>query len=86
MAIRWLVHTKKMLSLKSRVFTLVMHVACTNYIKQLASNYDYSVWTIYRHKARVEARMPPRRALSGPRRVITWPIEQAIKQLLDQRL
>jgi len=57
----------------------------TNYIKQLASNYDYSVWTIYRHKARVEARMPPRRALSGPRRVITWPIEQAIKQLLDQR-
>jgi len=38
----------------------------TNYIKQLASNYDCSIWIIYRHKARVEAGMPPRRALGGP--------------------
>jgi hypothetical protein len=51
----------------------------TNYIKQLALNYDCLVWTIYRHKARVKAGMPPRCALGGPRRVITWPMEQAIK-------
>jgi len=43
----------------------------TNYIKQLALNYDCSIWTIYRHKARVEAGMLLRRALSSPRRVIT---------------
>jgi hypothetical protein len=54
-----------------------------NYIKQLASNYDSLIWTIYRHKARVKAGMPPRRALGGPRHVITSPIEQAIKHLLD---
>ena len=57
----------------------------TNYIKQLASNYDTTVKTIYWHKARVEAGMPPRPASGGPRRVITWPMEQAIKHLLDQR-
>jgi hypothetical protein len=56
-----------------------------NYIKQLASNYDCSIETIYRHKAHVKARIPPRRASGGPQRVITWPIEQAIKHLLDQR-
>ena len=56
-----------------------------DYIKQLALNYDCTVGTIYWHKARVEAGMPCQRALGGPRRVITWPIEQAIKHLLDQR-
>jgi hypothetical protein len=35
--------------------------------------------------ARVRAGIPPMRLTGGPRRVITWPIEQAIKQLLDQR-
>jgi hypothetical protein len=43
----------------------------TNYIKQLASNYDITVKTIYWHKARVEAGMLPRPASGGPRRVIT---------------
>jgi hypothetical protein len=57
-----------------------------DYIKQLASNYNCSKWTIYRHKTHVKAGMPPRRPLGGPRRVITWPMEQAIKHLLDQRL
>jgi hypothetical protein len=57
----------------------------TDYIKQLASNYDYSDMTIYYYMARVRAGIPPMRLIGGPRRVITWPIEQAIKQLLDQR-
>jgi hypothetical protein len=35
--------------------------------------------------ARVRAGMPPMRSIGGPRRVITWPMEQAIKHLLDQR-
>jgi transposase len=56
-----------------------------DYIKQLASNYDCTVGTIYWHKARVEAGIPRQRASGGPRRVITWPMEQAIKHLLDQR-
>jgi hypothetical protein len=47
----------------------------TNYIKQLALNYNTIIKTIYWHKARVKAGMPPRPALGGPRRVITWPIE-----------
>ena len=58
----------------------------TNYIKQLASNYNTTEATIYWHKARVEARISLLRPSGGPRRVITWPIEQAIKHLLDQRL
>jgi hypothetical protein len=37
----------------------------TNYIKQLALNYNCLIWTIYRHKAYVEAGMPLRRALGG---------------------
>jgi hypothetical protein len=57
----------------------------TDYIKQLASNYDCLDMTIYHYIARVRAGIPPMRPTGGPRRVITWPIELAIKQLLDQR-
>jgi hypothetical protein len=55
----------------------------TNYIKQLASNYDCLDVTIYYYIARVRAGMPPMRLIGGPCRVITWPMEQAIKHLLD---
>jgi hypothetical protein len=47
----------------------------TNYIKQLALNYNTIIKTIYWHKAHVKAGIPPRPALGGPRRVITWPIK-----------
>jgi hypothetical protein len=43
----------------------------TNYIKQLASNYDYLEVTIYYYMARVRAGIPPMRLIGGPRRVIT---------------
>ena len=33
--------------------------------------------------ARVRARMPPMRLIGGLYRIITWPIEQAIKHLLN---
>jgi hypothetical protein len=35
---RWLVHIKKMISLKSRVFTVVMHVACN-----ISSNTEFRI-------------------------------------------
>jgi hypothetical protein len=43
----------------------------TNYIKQLASNYNYLEVTIYYYMARVRAGIPPMRLIGGPRRVIT---------------
>jgi hypothetical protein len=55
------------------------------YLKQLALNYDTTLCTIYRHKARVALDAPVERRRGGPRAVILWPIQQAIKLLLDQR-
>ncbi len=55
------------------------------YIQQVASNYNTTARTIYRHKARMEAGAPVAQRTGGPRRIITWPIEQAIKHLLDAR-
>jgi hypothetical protein len=53
MAIRWLVYTKKMLSLKSRVFTLVMHVACIACTYRLypkaAANHLSRTLSLFRH-------------------------------------
>jgi len=56
-----------------------------NYIRQLALNYDCSEVTIYYYMACIRGRNLPMPATGGPRRVITWPMEQAIKILLDQR-
>jgi hypothetical protein len=55
------------------------------YLKQLALNYNTTLRTIYRHKARIELNCPVARRSGGPRAVISWPIQQAIKLLLDQR-
>jgi hypothetical protein len=54
------------------------------YIQQLATTYQTTVQTIYKHKRRIEARIPVKRRSRGPRPIITWKMEQAIKQLLDQ--
>jgi hypothetical protein len=56
-----------------------------HYLKQLAHDYNTSLRTIYRHKSRVEANCPVARRSSGPRRIITWNMEQSIKHLLDER-
>jgi transposase len=56
----------------------------SNYIAQLASNYRTTVRTIHRHKARIDANLPVGRRSGGPMRAITWKMEQAIKQLLEQ--
>jgi hypothetical protein len=55
-------------------------------IQQLAEGYNTTVRTIYNHKARIDAGIPVARPTGGPRMIITWPIEQAIKHLLDERL
>ena len=54
------------------------------YIAQLASSYRTTIQTIYRHKRRIDAGFRIGRPSGGPRRIITWPMEQAIKHLLDQ--
>jgi transposase len=57
----------------------------TEQIRIIASNYDCSERTVYKHKSRAEAGIPVQRPSGGPRRVITWKVQQAIKLLLDQR-
>jgi transposase len=54
------------------------------YIAQLASNYRTTIQTIYRHKRRINAGFRVGRPAGGPHPIITWPMEQAIKHLLDQ--
>jgi transposase len=55
------------------------------YLQQLAFNYDTTIRTIYRHKARVELNCPVAQRSGGPRPIISWRIQQAMKMLLDQR-
>jgi transposase len=55
------------------------------YIRQLAVDYNTSWQTIYRHKSRIKAGSIVLPRSGGPRRVITWKMEQAIKLLLDER-
>jgi hypothetical protein len=59
-------------------------VITLSYIQQLATTYQTTIQTIYKHKRRIEAGIPVGRRSGGPRLVITWRMEQAIKQLLDQ--
>jgi hypothetical protein len=54
------------------------------YITQLASNYRTTIQTIYRYKRRINAGFRVGQPAGGPHPIITWPIEQAIKHLLDQ--
>ena len=54
------------------------------YIQQLATTYQTTIQTIYKHKRRVDAGVPVGRRSGGRPPVITWRMEQAIKQLLDQ--
>jgi transposase len=56
------------------------------YIQQLVTNYNITIQTIYRHKKRIQRGVPVSRRIGGPKRVITHTIEQAIKELLDERL
>jgi hypothetical protein len=55
------------------------------YIRQLAVNYNTSWQTIYRYKSWIKAGSIVLSRSGGPRRVITWKMEQAIKLLLDER-
>jgi hypothetical protein len=55
------------------------------YIQQLASDYNTTRQTIYRHKSRIRAGSTVMSRSGGPRRIITWKMEQAIKLLLDER-
>ena len=54
------------------------------YLRQLASDYDCHISTIYRHKDRILFDCPVMPRLGGPRRIITWKMEQSIKLLLDK--
>ena len=56
------------------------------YIRQLAIDYNTTWQTIYRHKSRIKAGSAMLPRSGGPRRIITWKMEQAIKLLLDERL
>ena len=49
------------------------------YIQQLATTYQTTVQTIYKHKRRIEVGIPVGRRSGGPRPVITWKMEQVIK-------
>jgi len=57
----------------------------TQFYTQLATSYDTTVRTIYRHHERIKANCPVGRLSGGPHRVVTWEMEVAIKLLLDQR-
>lgn len=57
-----------------------------NYLQLLAKQFKCHLNTIYHHKRRVLAHMPPQHFSGGPRRIITWEMEQAVKLLLDQQL
>ena len=54
------------------------------YIQQLASNLGTTEQTIYRHKSRIERGLPVARRSGGPKRIITFRIEQAIRHLLAE--
>ena len=55
-------------------------------IQQLATSYRTSTRTIYRHLHRIRANLPVERHTGGMPRLITWRMEQAMKELLDQML
>ena len=50
------------------------------YLRQLASDYDCHISTIYRHKDRILFDCPVMPRLGGPRRIITWKIKQSINE------
>ena len=54
-------------------------------IQRLAVDFKTTERTIYSHLARIRASAPLAKLSGGPRRVITWEIEQAIKLLLNTR-
>jgi transposase len=55
-----------------------------DYIKEIASNYDCSFQSIYKHKERLAFGRPAGTRSGGPHNVINWEMEIAIKQLLDE--
>lgn len=55
------------------------------YLQEVASDLGVHISTMYEHKARVEALLPVGRPAGGPRKVITWEMEQAVKLLLDEQ-
>jgi transposase len=61
------------------------HMPNHQLMQQLAVDHRTTLRTVYRHKARIDAGLPVARRSGGPRRVITWEIEQAIKLLLDEK-
>lgn len=54
------------------------------YVKQLADNFGTTIQTIYAHRRRIASGRPVTRRLGGPRRIITFHIEQAIRHLLAE--
>jgi transposase len=54
------------------------------YLQQLAVNFDTTIQTIYAHRRRIATRRPVARRSGGPRRIITFRIEQAIRHLLAE--
>jgi transposase len=59
--------------------------ADTAFCRRLADDYDTTLRTILHHKRRINIGHAPGGRSGGPRKVITWPMERAIKLLLDER-
>ena len=53
--------------------------------QRLAVDYRTTVRTIYRHKKHIDTGYLVACPVEGPRIIITWPIEQAIKAVLDKQ-
>jgi transposase len=54
------------------------------YIQQLAVNFNTTIQTIYTHRRRIASGRPIARRTGGPRRIITFRIEQAVRYLLAE--
>lgn len=51
----------------------------------LAANYRCHLSTVYRHQSQLHLCRPPQQYSGGPRKIVTWKMEQAVHALLEER-
>lgn len=57
-----------------------------SYLQMIAVTFKTILATVYYYKRRVELNCPVLKPSGGPRRVLGWEIEQAVKLLLNEML